>query len=148
VSLPGGCAIGTRPVDLYLTALQSMGVEIDIDQGYVVARSTGRAEGRAHQVSQGVGGSNPRDLDGGNAGQGQTVIENAAREPEVCDVANCLVKMGARIDGIGTSTLTIEGVDALHGADHAVLADRIETGTYAMAVAMTGGDVMLRGGRA
>ncbi len=148
VSLPGGCAIGTRPVDLYLSALKDMGVELDIDKGYVVARAPGGLKGAHIRFPKVSVGATHVILMAATLAKGQTVIENAAREPEVCDVANCLVKMGARIDGIGTSTLTIEGVDKLHGADHSVLADRIETGTYAMAVAMTGGDVMLREGRA
>jgi len=148
VSLPGGCAIGTRPVDLYLAALQQMGAEIDIDQGYVVARAPGGLKGAHIRFPKVSVGATHVALMAATLARGETVISNAAREPEVCDVAECLVKMGAKISGIGTSTLTVEGVSALHGATHDVLADRIETGTYAMAVAMTGGDVLLRGGRA
>ncbi|MDX1716189.1 MAG: UDP-N-acetylglucosamine 1-carboxyvinyltransferase [Anderseniella sp.] len=148
VSLPGGCAIGTRPVDLYLSALREMGAEIDIDQGYVVARAPGGLKGATISFPKVSVGATHVTLMAATLARGRTVIENAAREPEVSDVANCLVKMGARIDGIGTSTLTIDGVEKLHGATHSVLADRIETGTYAMAVAMTGGDVLLRGANA
>ena len=148
VSLPGGCAIGTRPVDLYLAALQQMGAEIDIDQGYVVARAPGGLKGAHIRFPKVSVGATHVALMAATLARGETVIDNAAREPEVCDVAECLVKMGAKISGIGTSILTVEGVSALHGATHDVLADRIETGTYAMAVAMTGGDVLLRGGRA
>jgi UDP-N-acetylglucosamine 1-carboxyvinyltransferase len=147
VSLPGGCAIGTRPVDLYLSALREMGADIEIDQGYVVARAPGGLKGATINFPKVSVGATHVTLMAATLARGRTVIENAAREPEVSDVANCLVKMGAKIDGIGTSTLTIDGVAALHGATHSVLADRIETGTYAMAVAMTGGDVMLRGRR-
>ncbi len=148
VSLPGGCAIGTRPVDLYLSALKQMGADIDIDQGYVVAKAPGGLKGAHIKFAKVSVGATHVALMAATLARGETVIENAAREPEVCDVADCLVKMGAKISGIGTSTLTIRGVDRLHGATHEVLADRIETGTYAMAVAMTGGDVLLRGGRA
>ena len=148
VSLPGGCAIGTRPVDLYLKALKLLGAEIDIDAGYVVAKAPGGLKGNRIAFPKVSVGATHTTLMAATLAKGETIIENAAREPEVCDVAECLVKMGAKIDGIGTSTLTIQGVDELHGATHKVLADRIETGTYAMAVAMTGGKVMLRGGRA
>lgn len=148
VSLPGGCAIGTRPVDLYLTALKALGAEIDIDNGYVVAKAPGGLKGNRIVFPKVSVGATHTSLMAAVLAKGETVIENAAREPEVTDVAECLVKMGAKVDGIGSSTLTIQGVDQLHGARHEVLADRIETGTYAMAVAMTGGEVMLRGGRA
>jgi len=148
VSLPGGCAIGTRPVDLYLSALKKLGADIDIDSGYVVAKAPGGLTGNRIVFPKVSVGATHTTLMAATLARGETVIENAAREPEVTDVAECLVKMGAKIDGIGTSTLTIQGVDQLHGATHDVLADRIETGTYAMAVAMTGGDVLLRGGRA
>lgn len=145
VSLPGGCAIGTRPVDLFLYGLKELGAELDIDEGYVVARAPkgGLRGGRVVFPKVTVGATHVL-LMAATLAKGQTVIENAAMEPEITDVANCLVKMGAKIDGIGTRTLTIEGVDELHGTTHAVVADRIETGTYAMAVAMTGGDVLLK----
>jgi UDP-N-acetylglucosamine 1-carboxyvinyltransferase len=136
------------PVDLYLSALKQRGADIEIDQGYVVAKAPGGLKGADIQFPKVSVGATHVALMAATLACGETVIENAAREPEVCDVADCLVKMGAKISGIGTSTLTIEGVEELHGATHEVLADRIETGTYAMAVAMTGGDVLLRGGRA
>ncbi len=147
VSLPGGCAIGTRPVDFYLMALRELGAELDIENGYVVATAPGGLKGNRITFPMVSVGATHTTMMAATLAKGETVIENAAREPEVMDVAECLVKMGAKIDGIGTSTLTIQGVDELHGATHEVLADRIETGTYAMAVAMTGGDVTLRGGR-
>ncbi len=147
VSLPGGCAIGTRPVDLYLMALRKLGADLDIENGYVVARAPGGLKGTRITFPMVSVGATHTTLMAATLARGETVIENAAREPEVIDVAECLVKMGAKIDGIGTSTLTIQGVDELHGATHGVLADRIETGTYAMAVAMTGGDLKLSGGR-
>ena len=148
VSLPGGCAIGTRPVDFFLYGLQQLGAEIDIDEGYVVARAPrgGLVGGRVTLPKVSVGATHTIMM-AATLARGQTVIENAAMEPEITNVAECLVAMGARIDGIGTRTLTIEGVDSLHGATVEVVADRIETGTFAMAAAMTGGDVLLRGAR-
>ena len=148
VSLPGGCAIGTRPVDFYLKALEALGAEIDMDAGYVVARAPGGLKGGRIVFPKVSVGATHVALMAATLARGETVIENAAREPEVTDVAECLVKMGAQIGGIGTSTLTIQGVERLGGAEHPVLADRIETGTYAMAAAMTGGDVLLTGARA
>jgi UDP-N-acetylglucosamine 1-carboxyvinyltransferase len=145
VSLPGGCAIGTRPVDLFLYGLKELGAELDIDEGYVVARAPKGGLRGGHVVFPKVTvGATHVLMMAATLAKGQTVIENAAMEPEITDVANCLVKMGAKIDGIGTRTLTIEGVDELHGTHHAVVADRIETGTYAMAAAMAGGDVLLK----
>ncbi|WP_038034992.1 UDP-N-acetylglucosamine 1-carboxyvinyltransferase [Thermopetrobacter sp. TC1] len=141
VSLPGGCAIGTRPVDLYLKALSAMGAEIDIEQGYVVAKAPEKGLQGARIVFPKVSvGATHVTMMAAALARGETVIENAAREPEVADLARCLKAMGAKIEGEGTSTIHIEGVTALHGADHAVLPDRIETGTYAMAIAMTGGE--------
>jgi len=148
VSLPGGCAIGTRPVDLYLDALQQLGADIELDSGYVLAKARKGLTGAHINFPKVSVGATHTILMAATLAKGETVIENAAREPEVGDVASCLVEMGAKIDGIGTSTLTIQGVDELHGATHAVLPDRIETGTYAMAVAATGGDVMLDNARA
>jgi len=148
VSLPGGCAIGTRPVDLHLTGLKALGAEIDIDAGYVIARAPKGLHG-AHIVFPKVSvGATLNVLLAAALAKGETLIENAAREPEIGDVASCLVKMGVKIEGIGTSTLRIQGRDRLEGAVHTVLPDRIETGTFAMAVAATGGDVMLEGARA
>jgi len=149
VSLPGGCAIGTRPVDLFLYGLKALGAEIDIDEGYVVARAPKGGLRGAHIVFPKVTvGATHVIMMAATLARGTTTIENAAMEPEVTDVAECLVKMGARISGIGTRTLTIEGVTELHGTTHEVVADRIEAGTYAMATAMTGGDVLLKNAKA
>lgn len=147
VSLPGGCAIGTRPVDLHLMGLRALGAEIEIDGGYVIARAPCGLKG-AHIIFPKVSvGATHNVLLAAVLAKGETLIENAAREPEVADVAHCLVKMGARIDGIGTSTLRIQGQPRLEGAVHTVVPDRIETGTFAFAVAATGGDVILEGTR-
>jgi UDP-N-acetylglucosamine 1-carboxyvinyltransferase len=147
VSMPGGCAIGTRPVDLLIMVLERLGAAIEIDGGYVIARAkTGLKGGEIVFPKVTVGGTHTALMAAALA-DGVTVIENAAREPEISDVADCLNKMGAQISGAGTSRITIKGVSRLRGARHSVLPDRIETGTYAMAVAMTGGDVMLEGAR-
>ena len=147
VSLPGGCAIGTRPVDLHLTGLKALGAEIDIEAGYVLARAPKGLRG-AHIIFPKVSvGATHNVLLAAALAKGETLIENAAREPEIGDVAECLVKMGTKIEGIGTSMLRIQGRDRLEGAVHTVLPDRIETGTFAMAVAATGGDVLLEGAR-
>ena len=148
VSLPGGCAIGTRPVDLLLMALERLGAEIEIENGYAIARAPKGLRGAEIAFPKVTVGGTHTALMAAVLAQGTTVIENAAREPEVTDLANCLIKMGAKIEGAGTATITIRGVGRLGGTHHAVLPDRIETGTYAMAVAMTGGDVMLEGARA
>jgi len=143
VSLPGGCAIGTRPVDLHLMGLKALGAQLDIDGGYVIARAPKGLHG-GHIIFPKVSvGATHNVLLAAALAKGETLIENAAREPEVGDVAALLVKMGVLIDGIGTSTLRIQGRDRLDGAIHTVLPDRIETGTFAMAVAATGGDVLL-----
>ncbi len=147
VSMPGGCAIGTRPVDLLIMALQCLGAEIEIDGGYVIARARhGLRGGEIVFPKVTVGGTHTAIM-AASLAHGTTVIENAAREPEIADVADCLNKMGARITGAGTSRIVIDGVPRLSGARHSVLPDRIETGTYAMAVAMAGGDVTLEGAR-
>src|SRR6202790_2129380 len=147
VSLPGGCAIGTRPVDLLIMAMEQLGAKVEIDGGYVVAKAPhGLKGGEIVFPKVTVGGAHTAIMTASLA-DGTTVIENAAREPEIGDVADCLNKMGAQISGAGTSRITIKGVSRLRGARHSVLPDRIETGTYAMAVAMTGGDVMLEGAR-
>lgn len=147
VSLPGGCAIGTRPVDLHLMGLKALGAEIDIDGGYVIANAPrGLVGGHVLFPTVSVGATHNVLLAAALA-KGETLIENAAREPEVGDVAACLVKMGAQIEGIGTSTLRVQGKPRLEGAVHTVLPDRIETGTFAFAVAATGGDVVLEGTR-
>ncbi len=148
VSMPGGCAIGTRPVDLLIFAMQQLGAKIDIDSGYVVASAPqGLKGGEIVFPKVTVGGTHTAIMAASLAG-GTTVIDNAAREPEIADVADCLNKMGARISGAGTSRIVIDGVAKLNGARHAVLPDRIETGTYAMAVAMAGGDILLQNTRA
>jgi UDP-N-acetylglucosamine 1-carboxyvinyltransferase len=147
VSMPGGCAIGTRPVDLLIMALEKLGAEIEIEGGYVIARARkGLRGGDIVFPKVTVGGTHTAMMAAALA-TGTTVIENAAREPEIADVADCLNKMGAKISGAGTARIVVDGVARLHGARHAVLPDRIETGTYAMAVAMTGGDVLLQNAR-
>jgi UDP-N-acetylglucosamine 1-carboxyvinyltransferase len=148
VSLPGGCAIGTRPVDLLLMALERLGAEIEIDGGYVVARARKGLRGAAIDFPKVTVSGTHTAVMAAVLARGTTTITNAACEPEITDVADCLNKMGARISGAGTPRIVIEGVDRLDGARHTVLPDRIETGTYAMAVAMTGGDVQLQGARA
>ena len=148
VSLPGGCAIGTRPVDLLLMALEKLGAEIEIDGGYVVAKTKNGLRGAEIDFPKVTVGGTHVALMAAALAYGTTVIENAAREPEVVDLAECLIKMGARIEGAGASRIVVEGVARLGGARHEVLPDRIETGTYAMAVAMTGGDVSLVNTRA
>jgi UDP-N-acetylglucosamine 1-carboxyvinyltransferase len=145
VSLPGGCAIGTRPVDLHLMAMERLGASVEVDSGYVVVRAPGGLKGGHIVFPKVTVGATHNALMAATLARGETLIENAAREPEVADLATCLVKMGARIEGIGTDTLRVHGVERLHGAEHAVMADRIETGTYCMAAAMTGGDVTLTG---
>jgi UDP-N-acetylglucosamine 1-carboxyvinyltransferase len=145
VSLPGGCAIGTRPVDFFIAALRDLGAEIDIDGGYVIARAKKGLRGNRIVFPKTTVGATHVAMMAASLARGETVIENAACEPEVADVAACLVKMGARISGAGTSTIRIDGVDRLSAARHAVMPDRIETGTYAMAVTMTGGDLLLEG---
>jgi UDP-N-acetylglucosamine 1-carboxyvinyltransferase len=147
VSLPGGCAIGTRPVDLHLTALQALGAEIELEGGYVIAKAPRGLSGGHIVLAKVSVGATHNALMAASLAKGETLIENAAREPEVGDLAACLVKMGAKIEGLGSSRLRIQGVHELHGAEHAVLPDRIETGTYAMAVAATGGEVFLDGAR-
>ncbi|MCJ8506366.1 UDP-N-acetylglucosamine 1-carboxyvinyltransferase [Rhizobium lemnae] len=146
VSLPGGCAIGTRPVDLFLEGLQALGANIEIDGGYVNATApSGGLVGAKYTFPKVSVGATHVMMMAATLAKGTTIIDNAAREPEVEDLANCLNAMGARITGAGTRTITVEGVTNLSGARHRVLPDRIETGTYAMAVAMTGGDVTLEG---
>jgi len=147
VSMPGGCAIGTRPVDLHLMGLKALGAEIEIDGGYVVARAPNGLTGARVIFPKVSVGATHNVLMAAALAKGETVIENAAREPEVGDVAACLVKMGAQIDGIGTSTLRVQGRASLEGTVHSVLPDRIEAGTYAFAAAATGGDLLLEGAR-
>ena len=147
VSLPGGCAIGTRPVDLLIMALERLGAEIEIEAGYVIARAPKGLRGCEIDFPKVTVGGTHTALMAASLAHGHTLIKNAAREPEVVDLADCLIKMGAKIKGAGTSEIEIEGVSRLGGARHTVLPDRIETGTYAMCVAMTGGDVLLEGAR-
>jgi UDP-N-acetylglucosamine 1-carboxyvinyltransferase len=147
VSMPGGCAIGTRPVDFHLDALRALGAEIDIEQGYVLARAPRGLKGARITFPKVSVGATHTALMAASLAYGETLIENAACEPEVADVAACLEKMGAQIEGAGTATVRVQGAKKLRGARHAVLPDRIETGTYAIAVAMAGGDVVLAGAR-
>jgi UDP-N-acetylglucosamine 1-carboxyvinyltransferase len=147
VSLPGGCAIGTRPVDLLILALERLGAEIAIDGGYVIAKAPGGLKGADIDFPKVTVSGTHVALMAATLAKGTTIINNAACEPEISDVAACLNKMGARVSGAGTPRIVIEGVTKLHGARHTVLPDRIETGTYAIAVTMTGGDVQLSGAR-
>jgi UDP-N-acetylglucosamine 1-carboxyvinyltransferase len=145
VSLPGGCAIGTRPVDLFLEGLQALGAEIDVDSGYVLAKAKNRLTGNRYVFPKVSVGATHVLMMAASLAKGETVLENAAREPEIVNLADCINAMGGKVYGAGTETITIQGVDHLSGARHRVIPDRIETGTYAMAVAMTGGDVLLQG---
>ncbi len=147
VSLPGGCAIGSRPVDQHIKGLRQMGAEITIEGGYIHAKASGKLKGaRIHTDMITVTGTENL-LMAATLAIGETVLENAAREPEVTDLANLLVAMGAKIEGIGTDRLVIQGVESLHGAQHAVISDRIEAATFLCAVAATGGDILLRNTR-
>ena len=147
VSLPGGCAIGTRPIDLHLKALAQLGADIKLSEGYVETEAPGGLKG-AHIVFPMVSvGGTENLLMAAVLAKGESVLTNAAREPEVSDLAHCLNAMGARIEGIGTDTLRVKGVESLHGASYVVIPDRIEMGTYAVAAAITGGRMELRGGR-
>ncbi len=148
VSLPGGCAIGARPVDLHLKALEAMGAELDLREGYVHARAPGgRLRGAVVEFPIVSVGATENALMAATLARGTTVLCNAAREPEIVDLAQCLRRMGAQIEGEGTSTITIQGVDALSGATHPVVADRIELGTYMLVPAICGGEVECLGGR-
>lgn len=147
VSLPGGCAIGTRPVDLLIMVLEKLGAQVEIEAGYVQAKAPkGLVGAEIHFPKVTVGGTHTA-LMAASLANGHTLLVNAAREPEITDLADCLIKMGARIKGAGHSAIEIEGVGSLSGAHHTVLPDRIEAGTYAMAVAMAGGEVLLEGAR-
>ncbi|BCG82580.1 UDP-N-acetylglucosamine 1-carboxyvinyltransferase [Mesorhizobium sp. 113-3-3] len=148
VSLPGGCAIGTRPVDLFLEGLQALGADLDVDTGYVIAKTkNGRLIGNRYVFPKVSVGATHVLMMAASLAKGETVLENAACEPEIVNLAECLNAMGAKISGAGTPTITIDGVESLSGARVRVIPDRIETGTYAMAVVMTGGDVVLEGAR-
>jgi len=145
VSLPGGCAIGSRPVNLHIHGLELMGAEVKVENGYIKAKTNGRLKG-AHIFLDTVTVTGTENLMmAATLAKGRTQLFNAAREPEIVDLANCLIAMGAQITGAGTDRIVIEGVDALHAAQHTVMADRIETGTYAMAIAATRGDATLVG---
>ncbi len=143
VSLPGGCAIGTRPVDLHIRGLQALGAEISVENGYIKAHAK-RLRGTKICLDLVTVTGTENIMMAATLAEGTTVIENAAREPEVTDLAHCLIAMGARITGHGTDTITIEGVERLHGAQHRVLPDRIESGTYLVGAAMTGGKIRLK----
>jgi len=147
VSLPGGDEIGVRPVDLHIKGLQRLGAEVELSGGYIEARAPRGLKGAEIAFPSVSVGATEHLLMAASLADGETVLSNAAREPEIVDLANCLVAMGAQIEGIGTDRLTIRGVSALHGARHRVIPDRIETGTYLMAVAATGGEVELAGAR-
>ncbi|MGH6859743.1 MAG: UDP-N-acetylglucosamine 1-carboxyvinyltransferase [Phyllobacterium sp.] len=145
VSLPGGCAIGTRPVDLFIDGLRALGADIEIENGYVKASAKAGLIGARFTFPKVSVGATHVMMMAATLAKGETIIENAAQEPEVVNLADCLNAMGAKVSGAGTATITIEGVNSLSGARLRVIPDRIETGTYAMAVAMTGGDVILEG---
>ncbi|RBI72706.1 UDP-N-acetylglucosamine 1-carboxyvinyltransferase [Roseovarius sp. TE539] len=147
VSLPGGCAIGARPVDLHLRALEAMGAELDLREGYVHAKAPGGLRGGVFEFPIVSVGATENALMAATMAKGTTVLKNVAREPEIVDLATCLRRMGAQIEGDGTGTITVQGVDRLHGATHPVVPDRIELGTYMLAPAICGGEVECLGGR-
>ena len=147
VSLPGGCAIGTRPIDLHLAGLERMGARIELEEGYVRATAPNGLRGAEIHLGKPSVGATENLLMAASLARGETVISDAAREPEIVDLAQCLSAMGARIEGAGSTTIRVQGVPALHAATHVVMSDRIEAGTYAMATAITGGDVELSGAR-
>ena len=147
VSLPGGCGIGARPIDLHLKGLEQLGARIELEGGYIDARVDGRLKGAKIVFPFVSVGATENLLMAATLAEGRTVLANAAREPEIGDLAAGLVAMGARISGIGSDTLTVDGVDRLHGAEHAIIPDRIETGSYACAAAISGGSVFLRDAR-
>jgi UDP-N-acetylglucosamine 1-carboxyvinyltransferase len=147
VSLPGGCSIGARPIDLHLKGLEQMGARVLLDGGYIDARVDGRLHGATIVFPFVSVGATENLLMAASLAEGRTMLVNAAREPEVGDLATCLVAMGAHIEGIGSDRLIIDGVETLHGAEHAIIPDRIETGSYACAAAITGGAVFLRHAR-
>jgi len=144
VALPGGCAIGSRPVNLHIDAMRAMGAEINIENGYIKASSKGRLKGAEINFNPVSVGATENVMMAATLAEGSTTIRNAAKEPEVVDLANCLKKMGANIIGEGTDTITIQGVDSLHGCDFSVMPDRVEIATYLTAVAMTGGNVKIK----
>ncbi|WP_171130679.1 MULTISPECIES: UDP-N-acetylglucosamine 1-carboxyvinyltransferase [unclassified Ruegeria] len=147
VSLPGGCAIGARPMDLHIEGLEALGAEIELKDGYLHAKAPGGLKGGVHELRFASVGATENIVMAATLAKGTTVLKNAAREPEIVDLVECLRKMGAQIAGEGTSTIEIQGVDRLHGATHQVVTDRIELGTYMLAPAICGGEVELLGGR-
>ncbi len=147
VSLPGGCAIGARPMDLHVEGLETLGAEIELKDGYLHAKAPGGLKGAVHEMRFASVGATENIVMAATLAKGTTVLKNAAREPEIVDLVECLRKMGAQISGEGTSTIEIQGVDRLHGATHQVVTDRIELGTYMLAPAICGGEVELLGGR-
>ncbi len=144
VSLPGGCAIGTRPVDFHIDGLRAMGAEIEIDSGYIKARANGGLKGGTYKFPKVSHTGTENLMMAATLARGETVLENASREPEVSDLAQCLIRMGAKIEGCGTSTIRIDGVSELSGTSHDVIPDRIEAGTWLIAAGMTGGDLLLK----
>ena len=146
-SLPGGCAIGARPVDLHLKAMEALGAQIELRDGYVHAKAPQGLKGATIEFPFVSVGATENALLAATLARGTTILKQAAREPEIVDLAECLIAMGAQIDGHGTSTITIQGVDRLHGATHPVVTDRIELGTYMLAPAITGGEVECLGGK-
>ncbi|MDA7963157.1 UDP-N-acetylglucosamine 1-carboxyvinyltransferase [Ruegeria sp.] len=147
VSLPGGCAIGARPMDLHVEGLEALGAEIELKDGYLHAKAPGGLKGAVHEMRFASVGATENIVMAATLAKGTTVLKNAAREPEIVDLVDCLRKMGAQISGEGTPTIEIQGVDRLHGATHQVVTDRIELGTYMLAPAICGGEVELLGGR-
>ncbi len=147
VSLPGGCAIGTRPIDLHIDGLRAMGASINLENGYIDAHVNGRLKGAKILFPKVSVGATENLMMAAALADGETILANAAREPEIVDLGECLIKMGARIEGLGTSTIKITGVERLNGARHSILPDRIETGTFMIAVALTGGRVTLKNTR-
>jgi UDP-N-acetylglucosamine 1-carboxyvinyltransferase len=145
VSLPGGCAIGARPVELHLMALDELGAHVKLEEGYVIADAPGGLKGADITFPFVSVGATETAMMAATLAKGRTVIHNAAREPEVSDLGHCLIAMGAKIEGLGTGTITIDGVAALHGTQHRVMPDRIEAGTFAIAAAIAGGEVELLG---
>lgn len=147
VSLPGGCAIGARPVDLHLMAMRALGAEIELHDGYIHAKANNGLTGATIDFPFVSVGATENALLAASLAKGTTILKNAAREPEIVDLVQCLISMGAEIEGEGTSSITIQGVDRLHGATHRVVTDRIELGTYMLAPAFTGGEIECLGGK-
>ncbi|GGM32495.1 UDP-N-acetylglucosamine 1-carboxyvinyltransferase 1 [Paraliobacillus quinghaiensis] len=145
VAMPGGCAIGSRPIDLHLKGFEAMGADVHVGNGYVEVKSEGRLQGAKVYLDVPSVGATENIMMAATLAEGQTTIENAAKEPEIVDLANYLNKMGANVVGAGTETIVIEGVDNLHGADHTIIPDRIEAGTFMVAAAITKGNVLIKG---